>query len=357
MSTCRAPALGLALALAGVPVVGVPADAAVDDAVVGVVAAATASPDVGDPASADVPGGSAAEQATSGDPAAGDPAAGDPTAGDPAAGDPAAGDPGAEAPVSEDPAMPGAPDEVPQDAPAGEDPGAGAAATEPGGVLADGYQDDGFDRPFWWASDGLHLREPMPANGYVNINVPGASNVSADTQRELIGSTLVPWSAFGLGPGMCVTWTEANGYGYHFGEDNSGRGGTDERGWQYCVPGVVDPDGPSEPTDPGESTDPSEPTDPVEPTDPDAPTGPAEPVAPGPDQPAGQVEAHGTGGSSAAPEAPATASTSGGTAADRTVAVRDLAVTGSPAVPLAAAAGLAVVAGAVLTAVRRRGHR
>ena len=98
------------------------------------------------------------------------------------------------------------------------------------------YYADGVDRPFWWESDGLHFKEPIPANGYVNINVPGASNLSIDTNRDLIGETFIPWNRFGLTPGMCVTWTESNGYAYHFGEDNTGRGGVDEKGWSVCVP-------------------------------------------------------------------------------------------------------------------------
>lgn len=159
-------------------------------------------------------------------------------------------------------------------------------------VVAPGYQEDGYDRPFWWAEDGLHFRDPIPANGYVNINVPGADNVSIDSHRELIGQTFIPWSYFNLQPGMCISWTESNGFSYHFGEDNSGRGGVDEKDWEFCVPGSTDPDEPGVPDEPEEPEDPDVPNQPVEPDTPDTPDvpeqpqTPAQPVTPaGPDAP------------------------------------------------------------------------
>ncbi|GAA1401516.1 MULTISPECIES: hypothetical protein [Oerskovia] len=115
-------------------------------------------------------------------------------------------------------------------------------------VVTPGYQDDGIYRPFWWEADGLHFDDQIPASGYVNINVPGAQNVSIDSHRELIGATFIPWSYFGLEPGMCIRWTESNGYDYHFGEDNSGRGGVDEKDWEFCVPSAPEPDPEPEPT-------------------------------------------------------------------------------------------------------------
>lgn len=157
-------------------------------------------------------------------------------------------------------------------------------------VVAPGYQEDGYDRPFWWAEDGLHFRDPIPANGYVNINVPGADNVSIDSHRELIGQTFIPWSYFNLQPGMCISWTESNGFSYHFGEDNSGRGGVDEKDWEFCVPGSTDPDEPVVP-DPDEPDqpdvpDPDEPDVPDVPEDPDVPDQPDEPDTPStPDTP------------------------------------------------------------------------
>lgn len=152
-------------------------------------------------------------------------------------------------------------------------------------VVAPGYQEDGYDRPFWWGEDGLHFRDPIPASGYVNINVPGADNVSIDSHRELIGQTFIPWSYFKLQPGMCIAWTESNGYSYHFGEDNSGRGGVDEKDWEFCVPDSTDPDEPVVP----DPDDPDEPDQPDVPEDPDVPDQPIEPDTPDtpdvPDQP------------------------------------------------------------------------
>ncbi|WP_066462664.1 hypothetical protein [Sanguibacter suarezii] len=163
-------------------------------------------------------------------------------------------------PQEESPAPDGAADET-----------SDTTAPAPLAAVTDGYHEDGYDRPFWWASDGLHFRDPIPASGYVNINVPGANNVSIDTNRELIGTTFIPWSYFGLQPGMCIAWTESNGYNYHFGEDNSGRGGVDERDWTYCVPEVTEPEKPVDPVDP--PVDPVDP--PVDPVDP-----PVDPVDP-----------------------------------------------------------------------------
>ena len=145
-------------------------------------------------------------------------------------------------------------------------------------VVTPGYHEDGYDRPFWWGEDGLHFRDPIPANGYVNINVPGANNVSIDSHRELIGQTFIPWSYFNLQPGMCISWTESNGFSYHFGEDNSGRGGVDEKDWEFCVPGSTDPDEPVVP-DPDEPDQPDVP-DPDEPDVPDVPGDPDQPVEP-----------------------------------------------------------------------------
>jgi len=208
-----------------------------------------------------------------------------------------------------------------------------------GAAVTDGYQDDGHDRPFWWERDGLHFRDPIPANGYVNINVPGASNLNVDVHRDLIGATFVPWSAFGLEPGMCIAWTESNGYDYHFGEDNSGRGGVDERGWEYCVP-----EDPSDPTDPSE---PTEPTDPSEPTEPGDPTEPGEP---------GQSTGPEVLTASAAGSTPSAAPTATPTPARTTPPA--LAVTGAGAAASAAVAGLAAVAGAALKSVSGlRRHR
>lgn len=188
-------------------------------------------------------------------------------------------------PQEESPAPDGAADET-----------SDTTAPAPLAAVTDGYHEDGYDRPFWWASDGLHFRDPIPASGYVNINVPGANNVSIDTNRELIGTTFIPWSYFGLQPGMCIAWTESNGYNYHFGEDNSGRGGVDERDWTYCVPEVTEPEKPVDPVDPPvDPVDPPvDPVDPpVDPVDPpvdpvDPPVDPGEPADPA--DPADSVE-------------------------------------------------------------------
>jgi hypothetical protein len=210
----------------------------------------------------------------------------------------------------------------------------------PQAALAEGYHEDGVDRPFWWQDDGLHFRDPIPANGYVNINVPGAQNLSIDTNRDLIGATFIPWERFGLEPGMCVGWTQSNGYSYHFGEDNSGRGGVDERGWRYCVPsrdpGVVDPD----PETPG-IIDPDPEPEP-EPGTPEAP-GVVEPPTsedPAPVDPSGGADA---------------VTTSAVLAADDTTAPRSLAVTGAGTTALGWAGAL-VLAGVLarVLAVRHR---
>jgi hypothetical protein len=244
---------------------------------------------------------------------------------------------------------PGAPDPVTDQAttvpPTGQgDTSCSVPVAVPQAALTEGYHQDGVDRPFWWQDDGLHFRDPIPANGYVNINVPGAQNLSIDTNRDLIGATFIPWERFGLQPGMCVGWTQSNGYSYHFGEDNRGRGGVDERGWRYCVPsrepGVVDPD----PETPGiidPDPDP-EPEPEPEPGTPEAP-GVVEPPTSVDPAPAGQ-----SGGADAV-------TTSAVLAADDTTAPRSLAVTGAGTTALGWAGGL-VLAGVLarLLAVRHR---
>lgn len=243
-------------------------------------------------------------------------------------------------------------------------------------TVTDGYQDDGHVRPFWWASDGLHFTEPIPANGYVNINVPGANNVSIDTNRELIGQTFIPWPYFGLEPGMCITWTESNGYDYHFGEDNSGRGGVNENGWQYCVSDTADPDVPVDPdvpTDPETPVDPDVPADPETPVDPDAPVEPDVPADPdtptdpdtpaGPDTPTdtptdpatpGDADPGGTEDTDDQDVPAASVIGSADTAEDAPQAAEALASTGVAAGACALGAAGALTAGAGLLAARRR---
>lgn len=234
-------------------------------------------------------------------------------------------------------------------------------------AVTDGYQNDGHYRPFWWASDGLHFDDQIPANGYVNINVPGAQNVSIDSHRELIGATFIPWSYFGLEPGMCITWTESNGYNYHFGEDNSGRDGVNENGWQYCVPSDPEPGpGPGPEPEPTPDPTPTPTPDPTPDPEPVVPVDP-EPVAPQPDPVAStdvvvtQADAVatpdvtvGTWETSTASE-PTTDTTSPSHETGEEASAPALAMTGSSAVPLAlVAAGTIALGWVVWGAVRHR---
>ena len=94
------------------------------------------------------------------------------------------------------------------------------------------------DRPFWFTAEGVRTAYPIPAGGHLNTN---AGSLHFDPNNghpgaAFIGETLVPWSALGVAPGACITWGQFSSEGYHFGENNEGRGGVDERGWKFCVP-------------------------------------------------------------------------------------------------------------------------
>lgn len=98
------------------------------------------------------------------------------------------------------------------------------------------------DRAFWFEDDGVHFAAPLAAHQEINTNL-GSIHLDPNNGHlgaQYIGQTFVPYSALGFTTG-CITWGQYGGApNYHFGEDNSGRGGVDERGWEFCI-GVTPP--------------------------------------------------------------------------------------------------------------------
>lgn len=95
------------------------------------------------------------------------------------------------------------------------------------------------DRPFWFEEDGVHFATTLSAHQEINLGI-GSLHLDPNNGHPggaFIGTKFIPWEALGIEPGECITWGQWGGApNYHFGEDNSGRGGVDERGWKFCVP-------------------------------------------------------------------------------------------------------------------------
>lgn len=75
-------------------------------------------------------------------------------------------------------------------------------------------------------TDGVSLNagEQFQAHGHVNIRwTSGSAGIHFDPNNNQpggawIGQSNIPWSAFGVPAEACVTWVQAHGHNYHFGE-------------------------------------------------------------------------------------------------------------------------------------------
>lgn len=109
--------------------------------------------------------------------------------------------------------------------------------------------------PYDLTQEGIQLpgNHTFPAHGHVNIRyvIKGSeTEISAGVHFDpnnnqpggvWIGKDSIPWSAFRLEEGACITWIQIHGYNQHFGE-----GGQDP----FCivVPEEPVPEVPEEPT-------------------------------------------------------------------------------------------------------------
>lgn len=120
-----------------------------------------------------------------------------------------------------------------------------APATTPATGLPENYPNDAA-RPFVLTPEGVTLTSgTFQANDHVNVRPGKGLHLDPNNNQPggaFIGKTTVPWSALGLTAGTCVEWVQYSGANYHFGENNVGRGGVDERGWTYCIPKQPQPE-------------------------------------------------------------------------------------------------------------------
>lgn len=99
------------------------------------------------------------------------------------------------------------------------------------GAPANATGSDGVP-PYKVGVEGITLPEgdTFPAHGHVNIkytdfegNNERSAGIHFDPNNnhpggQWIGESFIPWTAFGLTEGFCITWVQIHGYNQHYGE-------------------------------------------------------------------------------------------------------------------------------------------